>query len=220
MRCSGDWRHSRQRLPPTVDSPGSPTGPSGRARSRDTGLASAVYAQAQTSPNTTETKSSPQASADNTAPSAASSQHQRDAVSSTRVADAGTYGRVSGTQASKLVGMKVQTASRDSLGQNKDVVIDKSGRASYAVISYGATLGIAAKQTAVPWAAVSAMIQGDQLVIDQSQLEQAPVLSNTKKLDPSSGTWSRDANVYWRSVKMRSIDPKPSSAAGASPPQQ
>jgi sporulation protein YlmC with PRC-barrel domain len=169
------------------------------------GLASAVYAQAQTSPNTpTETTSSPQTSADATP---------------TRLADAGTYGSVKVPQASKLVGMKVQTASGDSLGQIKSVVIDKSGQTSYAVIAYGATAGAAGKQTAVPWAAASPMIQGDKLVMDQSQLEQAPVLSKSQKLDPSSGTWSRDANVYWRSVKMRSVDPQPSSAPGASPPK-
>ena len=171
------------------------------------GLASALYAQAQRSPTTpTETNSGPQTSADNTVP--------------TRVADAGTRASVSAPQTSKLVGMKVQTASGDSLGQIKHVVIDKSGQTSYAVIAYGATVGAAGKQTAVPWAAVSPMIQGDKLVMDQSQLEQAPVLSSSRKLDPSSGTWSRDANVYWRSVKMRSIDPQPSSAPGAIPPKQ
>jgi sporulation protein YlmC with PRC-barrel domain len=169
------------------------------------GLASAVYAQAQTSPNTpTETTSSPQTSADTTP---------------TRLADAGTSGSVSRTQASKLVGMKVQTAAGNNLGEINDVVKDMSGQTSYAVIAYGATLNVAAKHTAVPWAAASPMIQGDKLVMDQSQLEQAPVLSKSQKLDPSSGTWSRDANVYWRSVKIRSVDPQPSSAPGASPPK-
>lgn len=158
------------------------------------GLASAVYAQAQTS--------------------------QQDPVSSVRVADAGPSASVRGTEAPKLVGMKVQTASGNSLGQIKDVVIDKSGQTSYAVIAYGATRKGAAKQTAVPWAAVSPMIQGDKIVMDQSQLERAPVLSSSRKLDPSSGTWSRDANVYWRSVKMRSIAPQPSGAPGAIPPKQ
>jgi hypothetical protein len=116
--------------------------------------------------------------------------------------------------------MKVQTASGDSLGQIKDVVNDMSGHASYAVIAYGATLNVAAKRTAVPWDAVSPMIQGDRLVMVQSQLEQAPALATNQTLDPSSGTWSRDANDYWRSVKMRSIDPQPSSAPGASTAKQ
>ena len=166
------------------------------------GLASAMYAQAQTAPATpTETASNPQTtSADNTAP--------------TRLADAGTA-NVSVAQSSKLLGMNVQTASGESLGQIKNVVLDKSGQASYAVITYGA----AVKQTAVPWAVVSPMIQGDKLVMDQSQLEQAPILSKGQKMDPSSGTWSRDANVYWRSVKMRSVDPQPSSAPDATPPK-
>jgi sporulation protein YlmC with PRC-barrel domain len=69
----------------------------------------------------------------------------------TRLADSGTYGSAKVPQASKVVGMKVQTASGDSLGQIKNVVIDKSGQTSYAVIAYGATVGAAGKQTAVPW---------------------------------------------------------------------
>jgi sporulation protein YlmC with PRC-barrel domain len=165
------------------------------------GLASAVPALAQTAADTpTETASNPQTTgADHSVP--------------TRLADAGS---VSGAQASKLVGMKVQTTSGDSLGQIKDVVIDKSGQASYAVIAYGATAG---KQTAVPWAAVSPMIQGDKVVMDQAQLEQAPVLSKGQKMDPSIGTWSRDANVYWRSVKMRTVDAPSSSAPDTIPPK-
>lgn len=167
------------------------------------GLASAVSAQAQTAPGTpTETASNPQStSADHSVP--------------TRLADAGAA-TVSGPQATKLVGMKVQTASGDSLGQIKDVVIDKRGQASYAVIAYGAT---ASKQTAVPWAAASPMIHGDKLVMDQAQLEQAPVLSKGQKMDPSSGTWSRDATVYWRSIKMRTVDQQPSRAPDAGPPK-
>jgi sporulation protein YlmC with PRC-barrel domain len=169
------------------------------------GLASAMYAQAQTSSNTPNDANSNPQIADNT------SQNR---------ADAATYGSVSATQTSRLVGMEVRTASGSTLGQIKDVVKDMSGHASYAVIAYGATLNVAAKRTAVPWAAVSPMIQGDKLVMDQSQLEQAPILANSQKLDPSSGTWSRDANVYWRSVKMRSIDPQASSAPAASPAKQ
>jgi len=164
------------------------------------GLASAVYAQAQTAPNTeTETASNPQTtSAANTAP--------------THLAEADTAS-VSGSQESKLLGMKVQTASGESLGQIKNVVTDKAGQATYAVITYGA----AVKQTAVPWTVVSPLIQGDKLVMDQAQLEQAPVLAKGQKMDPSSGTWSRDANVYWRSIKMRTVDPQPSSTPDATP---
>jgi PRC-barrel domain protein len=171
------------------------------------GLASA--AQAQTSPTTPTEASSTAQVADTT------TQHRPD-LGSIQVADAATYGSVSATQPSRLVGMEVQTASGHSVGQIKVVVNDLSGNASYAVIAYGATLNVAAKRTAVPWTTVGPMIQGDKLVMDQSQLEGAPVLSNSQKLDPSSGTWSRDANVYWRSVRGRSLDPVPSSARSAS----
>jgi len=97
----------------------------------------------------------------------------------------------------KMVGTKVQTSTGESLGEVKEVLLDKQGAASYAVISHGATMGLGGKRTAVPWANVKSAMQNDQLIMDRSQLEQAPVLPNGKTPDASSGTWSHDADTYW-----------------------
>jgi sporulation protein YlmC with PRC-barrel domain len=154
------------------------------------GLASTVYAQAQTPPNPTETQPSSQTSA-------ASSQAQRDAVSATHVADASMKGSKADKHGAKMVGTKVQTSTGENLGEVKEVLLDKQGNASYAVISHGAVMGLGGKRTAVPWANVQSAMQDDQLIMDRSQLEQAPVLPSGKTPDVSSGTWSRDADTFW-----------------------
>jgi hypothetical protein len=135
----------------------------------------------------TETTASESATTDGTEPSSSASEHQREAISATRVADAS----VTDKPGEATVGMKVMT-SGESLGVVQAVLRDSKGDASYAVISHGA------KRTAVPWATVQSMMRDNKLVIERSQLEQAPVLANDKTPDASSGTWSRDADKYWR----------------------
>ena len=76
-----------------------------------------------------------------------------------------------------MTGMKVETPAGESIGKVKNVLYDKDGRATYAVISYGGKMGMGTKHTAVPWATVSPMIKGDKLLIDRSLLEQAPLIS-------------------------------------------
>jgi hypothetical protein len=204
------------------------------------GLASTVFAQAQTAPNPTQTEPSAQTSTETTAPSASSSphqrqatststpesattgsaepsaastEHQREALSSTRVADASPTGK----QATAILGMKV-ISSGESLGEVKEVLRDEKGNASYAVISHGSVMGIGGKRTAIPWVTVKSMMQDDKLVIDRSQLEEAPVLSNDKTPDSSSGKWSRDADAYWRaqvSTRSTSLSTPPASPAAA-----
>ena len=205
------------------------------------GLASTVYAQTPTPPNPTETQPSTQTSPDTTAPDTAASPHQRsatsttapeaattgssepsasasphqlDAVSPSHAADANVKGSMTGKQTAKWVGAKVATPTGESLGEVKEVVVDKKGSPSYAVISHGAVMGVGGKRTAVPWATVQTAMQDDKLILDRMQLEQAPVLQGSKTPDASSGTWSRDADTYWRAkVSTRSTSP----ATGTSP---
>jgi sporulation protein YlmC with PRC-barrel domain len=188
------------------------------------GLASAPYAQAQQDPKTTETDMSSPSTRGTTDPAAASSPqqrdatsmqapertttgspeassasspHQRDAVSGSHESDANAPGGTSTKLASKFTGMKVQTAAGESIGEVKSVLFDSKGGASYAVISYSGTKGSGIKRTAVPWATVGAMVHGDKLLVDRSQLEQAPLILSDKP-DPASGTWSHEADSYWR----------------------
>ena len=41
-------------------------------------------------------------------------------------------------------------------------------------------------------------MQDDKLIMDRTRLEQAPVLVGMRTPDVSNGTWSRDADNYWR----------------------
>jgi sporulation protein YlmC with PRC-barrel domain len=140
----------------------------------------------------TSTQSAESATTGRTEPNASSSQHQRDATSGIHVADA------AGKPDAKMIGMKVQMSSGESLGEVKEILVDKKGDASYAVISHGSVMGVGAKRTAVPWATVKSSMQDDKLIMDRSQLEQAPVLSGNKTPDATTGTWSREADDYWR----------------------
>lgn len=179
------------------------------------GLASTVYAQSPASPQT-QPQPVPQRGTESTAPDAASSQHQREAttITTTESAPTGsTEPRAASSQHQRdalptrqladagltaTVGTKVQMSSGESLGEVKEIFRDATGSASYAVISHGGFMGFGAKRTAVPWATVAAVMQGDKLVMERSQLEQAPVLADGQTADASVGTWSRDADQYWR----------------------
>jgi sporulation protein YlmC with PRC-barrel domain len=107
-----------------------------------------------------------------------------------------------------IVGAKVQMSTGENLGEVKEVLRDKQGNASYAVISHGAVMGLGGKRTAVPWETVESAMQDDKLIMERAQLEQAPVLPSGKTPDASSGTWSRDADTYWLAkVSTRSTSP-------------
>ena len=141
----------------------------------------------------TSTQAPQSARAGRTEPGASSSQHQRDATSGTHVADADT-----GRPDAKMMGMKVQMSSGESLGEVKEILADGKGDPSYVVISHGGIMGVGAKRTAVPWATVKSSMHEDKLIMDRSQLEQAPVLAGNKTPDATTGTWSREADDYWR----------------------
>lgn len=128
--------------------------------------------------------------------SAASSAHQRDAVSFSRGSDASATG-VNAKWVSAIVGMKVETPAGAALGTVKDVVVDGYGQATHAIVSHGGLMGLGARYTAIPWTSVAQMLQGDRLLMDRAQLENAPMLSGAKP-DVASAGWRREAGNYWR----------------------
>jgi sporulation protein YlmC with PRC-barrel domain len=119
---------------------------------------------------------------------------------------------------SDLVGMNVETATGTRLGTVRDVIVDGYGRQTYAIIAYAGMMGLGNKYTAVPWLNVAEMLQRDRLIMDQVQLENAPVLSRAKP-QLSNNSWHRDADDYWRdrvalgsgadSVRPARIEPAP-----------
>jgi sporulation protein YlmC with PRC-barrel domain len=98
---------------------------------------------------------------------------------------------------SSIVGMKVTSPTGAYLGRVKHVVVDGYGRSTYAIISYAGMMGLGNKYTAVPWASVADMLQNDRLQVDQSQLENAPILPTAKPETAHTG-WAHAADSYWR----------------------
>lgn len=98
---------------------------------------------------------------------------------------------------SSIVGMRVTTPDGARLGTVKDVIVDGYGRATYAVIAYGGMMGLGNKYTAVPWTTVAAMLHSDRLLVDQSKLENAPILAGAKP-ESANAPWRHAADTYWR----------------------
>lgn len=83
-------------------------------------------------------------------------------------------GKMESHQASKLIGMNVENESGDTIGEVKDVILNREGQATEAVVSYGGTLGVGATTVAIPWQTLQSAMHGRNIVMSKSQLESAP----------------------------------------------
>ena len=97
--------------------------------------------------------------------------------------------------AEKVNGTNVYNMNGDKLGSVDDIMIDKiSGKAIYAVMSFGGFLGMGEKQHPLPWSSLTYdEDKGGYIVnLDKKRLENAPTM------DPDSDfEWTPD---YGRSV--------------------
>lgn len=97
--------------------------------------------------------------------------------------------------AEKVEGTNVYNLQGEKLGTVDDIMIDKiSGRAIYAVMSFGGFLGMGEKQHPLPWSSLKYdERQGGYVVnLDKKMLEKAPTLDASKDF-----TWTAD---YGRQV--------------------
>jgi uncharacterized protein YrrD len=97
--------------------------------------------------------------------------------------------------ADKVNGTNVYNPAGDTLGSIDDIMIDKvSGRAIYAVMSFGGFLGMGEKFHPLPWATLKYDAQKGGYVVnlDKQILEGAPYYDRGSEF-----TWTRD---YGREV--------------------
>ena len=103
--------------------------------------------------------------------------------------------------ASKVNGTTVYNVAGEKLGSVYDVMIDKrSGKAEYAIMSFGGFLGIGDSYHPLPWHILTYdQVEGGYVVdLDRSRLEQAPsyqVSDTTSWDDPGYG---RRIDDYYR----------------------
>ncbi len=108
-----------------------------------------------------------------------------------------TGGRV--IAASKVNGTAVYNPAGDRLGSIYDVMLDKySGKAEYAVLSFGGFLGIGDKYHPLPWNQLKYDVeQGGYVVdIDRDRLEGGPAYA-ASEMDVWNDTRGRDIDVYY-----------------------
>jgi len=79
--------------------------------------------------------------------------------------------------AEKVTGTNVYNPNGDKLGNVEDIMIDKvSGKAIYAVMSFGGFLGIGDKHHPLPWSSLKydTSMEGYVVNLDKTTLEGAP----------------------------------------------
>jgi hypothetical protein len=120
--------------------------------------------------------------------------------------------------------MAVVATDGGSLGNVKDIVFDRQGRATHFVIAYGtqpkrtpgalpndgeATPTADGKLTAMPWDAAMASIKDGQLVLDNAQLQAAPSFTAAAWPNLDDPAWSDTADAYWRTAVRAAIEAHP-----------
>ena len=98
--------------------------------------------------------------------------------------------------AEKVKGTDVYNRAGEKLGSVEDIMIDKvSGRAIYAVMSFGGFLGMGEKRHPLPWATLKYDTQKGGYVVnlDKKQLEGAP-------------NYDRDSEFKWTPDYGREVD--------------
>jgi len=94
----------------------------------------------------------------------------------------------------KVNGTNVYNRRGDKLGYVEDIMIDKvSGRACYAVMSFGGFLGIGDKHWPLPWSALDYDTSKDGFVVDLDKKK----LENAPSYDRADFRWTLD---YGRTV--------------------
>lgn len=114
-------------------------------------------------------------------------------------------------RATTLIGMSVVAVDGSALGEVKDIIFDRQGRATHVVISYdGATAPASdSKLTAMPWDAAMASIRDSRLLLDDAQLRGAPSFAPDAWPDLDDPAWSATTDAYWRKAVQAAIAAHP-----------
>lgn len=97
--------------------------------------------------------------------------------------------------AEKVTGTNVYNPAGEKLGSVEDVMIDKvSGKAVYAIMSFGGFLGMGEKHHPLPWQTLNydTKLDGYVVNLDKKALENAPSYDRTREF-----SWTAD---YGRKV--------------------
>lgn len=117
--------------------------------------------------------------------------------------------------ASTLIGDRVRNQEDEELGEIKEIMLEtRTGRISYAVLTFGGFLGMGEKLFAVPWDALTLDTQnkGFVLNVDKARLKDAPGFDKNKWPDMSDPSWTSQVRSYYGigyGVGANSDQPRP-----------
>ncbi len=102
--------------------------------------------------------------------------------------------------AGTLVGNDVYNKDSEDVGDIKEIMLDmRSGKVSYAVLSFGGFLGMGEKLFAVPWEALSLDTTNKRFVldVDKERLQGAPGFDKDHWPDMADANWQRGIHAYY-----------------------
>ena len=102
--------------------------------------------------------------------------------------------------ANTLVGNDVCNQQDDDLGDIKEIMLDmRTGRVSYAVLSFGGFLGMGEKLFAVPWEALTLDTENKRFVLDvkKDRLDSAPGFDSDQWPDMADANWAKGIHDYY-----------------------
>ncbi len=121
-------------------------------------------------------------------------------TNTTQNRDIGSKETASLIASSKVSGTSVYNSAGDSLGSIHDVMLDKrSGKVTYAVMSFGGFLGMGEKYHPLPWDQLTYRedFGGYVVNLDKRALEGAPVYGPADAPDWSSPAYTDQIDSYY-----------------------
>jgi hypothetical protein len=107
-----------------------------------------------------------------------------------------------------LTGNDVRNLQGEDVGHIKELMIDlRTGRITYAVLSFGGILGLGDKLFAVPWAALRLNQEENFFLLDvfKERLEKAPGFDKDHWPNMQDPAWSSEVDRYY-GVAVRRYD--------------
>lgn len=102
--------------------------------------------------------------------------------------------------ADTLLGNDVYSQNDEDLGDIKEIMLDmRTGKISYAVLSYGGFLGVGEKLFAVPWQVLKLDTENKRFIlnVDSAKLDSAPGFDKDHWPNMADPTWANSIHSYY-----------------------
>ena len=103
--------------------------------------------------------------------------------------------------ADTLIGNDVDNLKDEDIGDIKEIMLDmRTGRVSYAVLSFGGFLGMGEKLFAVPWNALTLDTENKRftLNVDKERLVNAPGFNQNNWPNMADPSWAKSIHDYYK----------------------